>query len=114
MKLRLKKKKLFSVTEAPCIPDLDSSCGCICLIAQWAHQVTSRPISADFTFSALKPLPHGRGSFSRDPEPPHFLRDKRGKLASRAFRLNSFLARLLRIAPAGTFERLALMRQIFS
>ena len=41
------------------------------------------------------------------------MRDGAAALASRTFRVNSFLARPLRIAPAGTFEGLALMIQIF-
>ena len=41
------------------------------------------------------------------------MRDGAAALASRTFRVNSFLARPLRIAPAGTFEGLALKFQIF-
>ena len=42
------------------------------------------------------------------------MRDGAAALASRTFRVNSFFARPLRIAPAGTFERLALMFRIIS
>ena len=45
---------------------------------------------------------------------PAAVRDDAAALASRTFRVNSFLASRVRITPAGMFERLALMRQIFS
>ena len=81
---------------------------CLCFICPiLGGSLQSLPFSATADRMAA-------ASLGRDSERRHAVRDGAAALASRTFRVNSFLARPLRIAPAGTFERLALMNQIYS